>query len=118
MSEDTSAFSPPLELWQTEWCPSSRRVRQRLTELELAFSAHQVPAEREQRDELETVSGQRTIPVLTDGGRVLCGEQAILAYLDESFAEPSGAEAHRRKAVSAKCKEMEESCRQLAATTH
>ena len=22
-----------LELWQTEWCPASRRVRERLTEL-------------------------------------------------------------------------------------
>lgn len=42
-----------LELWQAEWCPSSRRVRQRLTELELPFRALQVPAERAERDELE-----------------------------------------------------------------
>ena len=25
--------SANLELWQTEWCPASHRVRQRLTEL-------------------------------------------------------------------------------------
>ena len=25
------------ELWQTEWCPASRRVRQRLTELGIDY---------------------------------------------------------------------------------
>lgn len=28
-----------LELWQTEWCPASRRVRQRLTELGVDYLA-------------------------------------------------------------------------------
>ena len=32
-----------LELWQTEWCPASHRVRQRLTELGLTYIARQVP---------------------------------------------------------------------------
>ena len=31
------------ELWQTEWCPASRRVRQRLTELGIDYLVHQVP---------------------------------------------------------------------------
>ncbi len=35
--------TPTLELWQTEWCPASRRVRQRLTELGLSYTIHQVP---------------------------------------------------------------------------
>ena len=44
-----------LEPWQTEWCPASHRVRQRLTELGLAYVVRQVPVEREARplDELE-----------------------------------------------------------------
>jgi hypothetical protein len=29
-----------LELWQTEWCPASHRVRQRLTELGLTYVVH------------------------------------------------------------------------------
>ena len=42
-----------LELWQTEWCPSSHRVRQRLTELGVSFVAHQVAVDRDARAELE-----------------------------------------------------------------
>ena len=38
-----------LELWQTEWCPASRRLRQRLTELGVDYLIRQVPVEREQR---------------------------------------------------------------------
>ena len=34
-----------LELWQTEWCPASRRVRQRLTELGLDCSSGRCRAE-------------------------------------------------------------------------
>ena len=41
--------STNLELWQTEWCPASHRVRQRLTELGLAYVVRQVPVEREDR---------------------------------------------------------------------
>jgi glutaredoxin len=31
-----------LELWQTEWCPASRRVRERLTELGVDYVTRQV----------------------------------------------------------------------------
>jgi Glutaredoxin len=31
-----------LELYQTEWCPASCRVRERLTELGLDYLVHQV----------------------------------------------------------------------------
>ena len=41
----TDMSQPTLELWQTEWCPASHRVRQRLTELGLTYLAHQVPVE-------------------------------------------------------------------------
>jgi hypothetical protein len=33
------------ELFQTEWCPGSRRVRQRLTEFGVDYIARQVPVE-------------------------------------------------------------------------
>ena len=42
-------MSPTLDLWQTEWCPASHRVRQRLTELGLTYTAHQVPVKRDDR---------------------------------------------------------------------
>jgi glutathione S-transferase len=109
---------PRLELWQTEWCPASRRARQRLTELGLSYVAHQVPVERDDRAQLEKATGQRSIPVLVAGGEIVEGEQAILGYLDEHFTEPPGAPQQRAKAAKAKQKELEEACPKLAAATH
>jgi glutathione S-transferase len=107
-----------LELWQTEWCPASHRVRQRLTELGLTYTVHQVPVEREARAELEHATGRRTIPILVAREAVIDGEQAILAYLEEHFTEPAHAAEQRAKAAKAKRKELEEACPKLTAVTH
>jgi glutathione S-transferase len=89
-----------IELYQAEWCPHSHRVRQRLTELGLDFVARQVPADRAERDELEAATGERSIPTLVlDAGEVVTGDDEIIETLDRRFAEPSGAAAHREKAV-------------------
>jgi glutathione S-transferase len=112
------ARTPPgLELWQTEWCPSSHRVRQRMTELGLCFLARQVPVERDARDELQRATGVRTIPVLVADGAAIAGEEAILAYLD-ACEEPSQACAHRVKAQKVMRKQLEEACPKLEAATH
>ena len=70
--------STPLELWQTEWCPASQRVRRRLTELGLSYTVHQVPARAEERDRLTQRTGETAIPVLVAGGEVVAGEAAIV----------------------------------------
>lgn len=89
-----------IELYQAEWCPHSHRVRQRLTELGLAFVARQVPVERAERTEMEQATGRRGIPTLVlDDGSILGGDEEILAELDRRFLEPSGAARHRAKAV-------------------
>ena len=89
-----------MELYQAEWCPHSHRVRQRLTELGLDFVARQVQVDPENRTELADATGQRSIPALVlDDGAVLCGEDEILAALDEQFTEPPDAKAHRAKAI-------------------
>ena len=106
-----------LELWQTEWCPASHRVRQRLTELGLTCTVHQVPVEREARAKLEHATGRRTIPILVVRDTVIEGEQAILAYLEEHFTEPADAGEQRAKAAKAKRKELEEACPKLTAVT-
>jgi len=110
--------SPTLELWQTEWCPASHRVRQRLTELGLTYLVHQVPVEPDRRTELEVATGQRSIPVLVAGGTVIDGERAILDHVDDHFSEPPDALEQRAKAAKAKQKELEEACPKLAAATH
>jgi glutathione S-transferase len=110
-------MSENLELWQTEWCPQSHRVRQRLTELGLAFIAHQVPVERSARTELEAATGETAIPVLVANHEVISGEDAILTYLKKHFADPPGAEEQRAKAAKAKRKELEAACPNFAAAT-
>ena len=87
-----------MELYQAEWCPHSHKVRQRLTELGLDFTARQVPADPDDRERMERRVGTNEIPVLVpDDGDPVCGEDDILAYLDR-FEEREDADAHREKA--------------------
>jgi len=106
------------ELWQTEWCPASRRIRQRLTELGIDYVTHQVPVEREDRVLLRQRTGSDTIPVLvTPDGAVLVGEDAIRVHLDEHVPEPAEAHAHQLKAEKARRRYLEEECTCLQPTT-
>jgi glutaredoxin len=88
-----------LELYQAEWCPHSAKVRRRLTDLQIDFVARQVPAEQEDRDELEAATGCREIPTLvTDDGKVYSGEDEILQQLTArigSWARPTGSTSRR-----------------------
>ena len=119
MNADTRPSSKLLELYQTEWCPASRRVRQRLTELNVTYMSRQVPVEREDRLELLMRADTDSIPTLVcENGEVLVGEEEILAHLDECFPEPAGAEAHRLKAIKARKRELEEAARCLEPATH
>jgi glutathione S-transferase len=87
-----------MELWQAEWCPHSHKVRQRLTELGLDFTARQVPSEPDDRDEMKSRVGTDSIPVLVpDDGDPICGEDDILEYL-QRFEERPDARRHRAKA--------------------
>jgi glutathione S-transferase len=100
-----------LELWQTEWCPASRRIRERLTELGVDYLTRQVPVEKTQRTALSEKTGTDTIPALVpDHGRALIGESAIYRYLDGHFPIPAEAEAHRLKAAKARRRYLEEEC--------
>ena len=108
-----------LELYQTEWCPASRRVRERLTELGLDYLIHQVSVERDVRTVLLAATGVDTIPaLLLEDGVAVVGEEAIGAYLDERFDEPAEAEAHRLKAAKAQRRYLEEECECLQPATH
>jgi glutathione S-transferase len=100
-----------LELWQTEWCRASRRVRQRLTELGIDYLIRQVPVEKEQRHALRRATGSDTIPALVfDNGEIILGEDAILRLLSHTVPEPTQAEAHRQKAAKARRRYLEEEC--------
>jgi glutathione S-transferase len=112
---------PPelIELYQTEWCPASARVRERLTELGRDYVVRQVPVEQKARVLLLRETGSETIPtlVLRDGSAVI-GEEAINSYLDRHFDDPPDAEAHRLKAAKARRRYLEEECECLQPATH
>ena len=88
-----------MDLFQAEWCPHSHRVRQRLTELGLDFTARQVPAEPDDRTAMREATGTDEIPVLvTDDGEIVSGEDAILDHLNARRDEQADAQSHRAKA--------------------
>jgi glutathione S-transferase len=99
------------ELWQTEWCPASRRVRQRLTELGIDYMTRQVPVEKADRALLRDRTATDTIPVLvTPSAEPFVGEAAILAFLEAHESVPTEARAHRLKAEKARRRYLEEEC--------
>ena len=107
-----------LELWQTEWCPASHRVRERLTELGVDYLTRQVPVDKERANRAPRRDRSDVIPalVLEDGSAVV-GEEAIDAWLDAHLAEPPGAEEHRLKAAKARRRYLEEECECLQPAT-
>ena len=99
------------ELWQTEWCPASRRVRQRLTELGIDYLTRQVPVDKNDRTLLLERTGTDTIPVLAlQGEAPIVGEAAILEFLETHEVVPAEARAHRLKAEKARRRYLEEEC--------
>jgi glutathione S-transferase len=106
------------ELWQTEWCPASRRVRQRLTELGVDYVVRQVPVAPDDRVALRERTGAATIPVLVADGSTLVGERDIDAFLSETVDEPAEATAHQLKAEKARRRYLDEECECLQPATH
>ena len=108
-----------LELWQTEWCPASHRIRERLTELGVDYITRQVPVERQSRSAQRAAAGTDSIPALVlENGLAVTGEAAIGIWLDEHVTEPAEAEAHRLKAEKARRRYLEEECTCLQPVTH
>ena len=94
-----------LTLYQAEWCPYSRRVRTRLTELGVPFLAMQVEPRPEDRNELREAAGNDEIPVLlTEDGEAITGADRIVAWLDDTYAEPPSARGHRAQARAHRAK--------------
>jgi glutathione S-transferase len=99
------------ELWQTEWCPASRRVRQRLTELGIDYLTRQVPVDKDDRTLLLERTGTDTIPVLVvPDEAAIVGEATILEFLESHEAIPAEARTHRLRAEKARRRYLEEEC--------
>ena len=89
------------EVWQSEWCPHSNKVREALTELGVDFVARQVPADPDARDEMQQAVGSREIPVvrLPDDTLLDGDDDEIVAALRARYSEAADAAEHRQKAA-------------------
>jgi glutaredoxin 3 len=75
-----------LEVYQFEGCPFCKKVRQKLTELQIDFIARQVEPNGD-RERVKEVSGQTGVPVLKDPNTdtVMPESDDIVDYLEEHY---------------------------------
>ena len=79
-----------LELYQFEECPYCQRVRAKMTDLGLSYIIHNTPREREQRTELEKISGQKFVPVLVDKEKdvmIVDDDDKAIEYLEKNYSK-------------------------------
>ena len=78
-----------LELYQFEQCPYCKKVREKLTELDLDYICRNVPKGSETRELLVDLGGQEQVPFLVDtnGGEVVKMYESddIVDYLEENY---------------------------------
>ncbi|MFH1587015.1 MAG: glutaredoxin domain-containing protein [Candidatus Diapherotrites archaeon] len=76
-----------IELYQLEECGYCKRVRAKLTEIGIEYIIRNVSGDKERRDEVEEISGQRLVPVLVDKerGLVLPDSEKIVEYLEKNY---------------------------------
>lgn len=85
-----------LHLYVLSGCPFCRKVERKLDELGLEYATTEVPADHAAREEVRAVSGQTGVPVLVDeqhGVQGLAESDDIVAYLEETYGDGSGAES-------------------------
>jgi glutathione S-transferase len=68
--------------WKCPWCAAAR---QGIANVEAEVELVEVPYPREERDELEAVSGQRKVPVLVDGDRVIIGSREVVRHMYATY---------------------------------
>ncbi|MCB9592910.1 MAG: glutathione S-transferase N-terminal domain-containing protein [Sandaracinaceae bacterium] len=78
-----------LVLYQSEGCPYCRKVRERLSELDLAFEVRNVPYRGRRRPELRERGGKAQVPYFVDPntGAEMYESDDIVAYLDAVYAK-------------------------------
>jgi glutathione S-transferase len=73
--------SPPLTLYNNEFCMECRVVREKLAELQLTYLCVNVSLHQADRVDVYDLTGQYLVPVLVDRNMVLTARDNILEYL-------------------------------------
>jgi len=77
-----------LELYDRPDCPYSKRVRRVLDVLDVDYEETVVSESKDDRDEVEAITGQRGIPVLVDDNHpdgFLADSGEISTYLKDTY---------------------------------
>ena len=78
-----------ITLYELPGCPYCAKVRSTLEELDLEYDVIEVPRSHAERTDVEKVSGQTGVPVITDESPDVHGlheSDLIVAYLEETYA--------------------------------
>lgn len=72
----------------TDWlCPCGRVARE-LRRHDVAVNAVRVPFRKDDRPEVEALSGQRQVPLLVIDGEAICDSKRIVEHLDWRRSRP------------------------------
>lgn len=73
-----------ITLFQLEKCPWCAAARQGLANVNVEYQIVNVPRDRDKRQMVEKISGQRLVPVLVDGDTVVWDSRRVVRYLYET----------------------------------
>lgn len=62
-----------IKIYSTSWCPACVKAKKYLNMRGIEFQEVNVADKHEDRNEVQKVSGQRTVPVLDIDGKVIVG---------------------------------------------
>lgn len=72
--------------WKCPWCAAARQAIENVgAPVELV----EVPYPRDERDQVDAVSGQRRVPVLVDGEAVVVDSRRIVRHLYATYGDAS-----------------------------
>ena len=78
-----------ITFYELPGCPYCAKVRTKLEELDLEYDTIEVPRSHAERTQVEDVSGQTGVPVISDAAQGVEGmheSDEIVAYLEETYA--------------------------------
>ncbi|MFC7058421.1 glutathione S-transferase N-terminal domain-containing protein [Halovenus salina] len=78
-----------IELYDREDCPYSKKVRDKLDELDLDYDETLVPDAHSERSEVEEVTGQTGVPAILDNRmdeEFLADSDEIIRYLERQYS--------------------------------
>ncbi|ADB61301.1 glutaredoxin [Haloterrigena turkmenica DSM 5511] len=79
-----------ITMYELPGCPYCAKVRSKLDDLDLEYDVIEVPRSHDERTEVEKVSGQTGVPVITDeenGVEGMSESDDIVEYLEETYGE-------------------------------